>query len=203
MIELERDSTLLFNEEEHKYTYEGEVMESATTVISALHESFDEDAISKRVAEKKGVTQKSILKEWEKTRTTAQDFGNKLHLYCENLMVKWGYQKNKTLRTCDKNAREKAYRSGADKFFAEHIHLQPVAAELPLCIPELRLAGTVDGVMVSDDGKIFLYDWKTSKRIDVKNYYGGKGFKAPFEDVEDCNYNKYSFICRCYNDGYW
>ena len=202
MKTFKEDKNLVFDEVPHTYKYKGELMDSVTTFLGTLFPKFDTETIAKRTAEKKGVTVKSILKEWDKKREDACDLGNKIHLYCENIVrgghidPETGYyvtvrQMNKKLRKCAKNEKEQGLRNGASKFFADHFDMTPITAELQMCIPELKIAGMCDALLQSSDGQYFLYDWKTNKKIDRSNHYGGKMLK-PYEKIDDCNLVKYS-----------
>lgn len=58
---------LSFEEGPHKYTLGNKVLKySATGVVSKFAESFDEQKMSFYVAQRDGISQEEVLKNWEK-----------------------------------------------------------------------------------------------------------------------------------------
>ena len=186
-----KDKDLVFDEEKHEYKYRGVPMLSVTQYLSSFFKEFDKENKSKKIAEEQGKTQEEVLKEWEDAKDYASDFGTKIHRYAE--LVFKGMPPDET-----SDERELAFRKTVDKFKEDHPNLRFVLSELPLCIPSYKLAGTVDLVLTDGDGKFFLYDWKTSKRIDEFSRFNER-LLSPFEYLDDCNFVKYSLQLNLYN----
>ena len=87
-LETFNDPVFLFDEAEHKYTYNGTVYTSVTTFIERFHEPFDSDYESKKKAAKLGVSQESLLAEWAEINRRANEIGTATHLWAENYYKK-------------------------------------------------------------------------------------------------------------------
>ena len=185
------DEKIKFDEESHTYTYRDVKMDSVTEFLKQFAKEFDVDKHSKSVANKRGVSQQTILDEWDANKEFALSFGTKIHRYAEQIYK--GFEPDKT-----EDERECAYRSIVDKYVKEHSKLRLVASELVLCSPIHRLAGTADLLLTDGKGKFFMYDWKTSKEINEYSKYKDR-FLAPFEYIDDCNFNKYALQLNLYN----
>ena len=83
---------LVFDEEKHKYTYNDKEMKAVSYVIKDFTEPFKERESAERVALKRGVDVKDILKEWEEIRVNACNEGTNAHLFGEQ------YAFDKTLK---------------------------------------------------------------------------------------------------------
>lgn len=184
------DFKLKFDEKEHSYTYNGVPMISVTQFIEQFKPKFDEKTISKFVAKKRKVSQKAILKEWQEAKEIACDLGNSVHKYAENKVLK--KEQDEPI-----NDKDKILRASVDDYFNKHPSLKPYLTEVQLCLPEYQLAGTADLIMQSDDGKMFLYDHKTSKEIRQKGFKNEKMF-CPLAHLDNCNYVKYSLQLYIY-----
>jgi len=57
--------------------------------------------------------------------------------------------------------------------------------ELKLILPEFRLAGTADQIIVLENRKVIIRDWKTNIEIKEGNQY--QKMKNPISHLEDCN----------------
>ena len=156
---------ITFEEKSHKYWSVIDDKEvkyiSGTTFVHKFVPEFDEDKISKRVAEKRGVTQKEILTEWHKKRDDACYFGTKVHEIAEDTLL------NRPLRNVPTNDKEKIVFSKA-KVFAEKFRneLDILGVEQIVFDHRLKIAGTIDLLARSKkDGSILIIDWKTNDSI--------------------------------------
>jgi hypothetical protein len=184
------DFRLKFDEAEHAYTYEGVVMNSVTTIIGWFKQPFDSDTLSKRTAEKRGITQEEVLKEWDDKRDYACELGTDVHDYAEYQIL--GKESRPPL-----DAKAEKLRAVVDEYFKAHPSLKPEYTEIKLCMPVHAMAGNADLIMVSKDGKRFLYDWKTSKQIAQKSFYKKK-MRHFLAHLDDCNFNHYSLQLYIY-----
>jgi len=74
-----------------------------------------------------------------------------------------------------------------------------IASEVILCSLQLKLAGTIDLIVKNPQTGVFtLYDWKTSKRIDLEAYQDKRGIRGIATDLPHCNYVTYSLQLSLY-----
>lgn len=181
---------------EHRYfDQHGNEYDSVSRLLNR-YGSFDTDAISKRVADRKGVSQEEILKEWDKKRDSASDYGTLFH-----------------------DAQEEYFHTGMVPEKAKHLKPLIEMVEKILFAYKTQLlektiasfkygvAGTIDRLCYRQSfGKGFmgapvldLFDYKTNqaKGIQFKNDYGSY-MKEPFDYLEDCNFVKYSMQLSVY-----
>lgn len=186
-----RDKDLVFNEEEHIYTYKGIKLVSVTEFLSKFYPVFDKDKASEAKSKKTGISKEIILKEWEDNKDFALDFGTKIHKYAEQRFK--GYDV-----PFSDDERERSYQLAVEKFIEDHPKLVYIESELGLVSPVHGLAGTADLLLSDGAGQYFLYDWKTSKEIKEANYFGDK-LLAPLEYIDDCNFMRYSLQLNVYS----
>ena len=84
-LEIFDNPIFCFNEKYHSYSFDGNKLQSVTNFISQFHKPFDSEAISKKVAEKTGKEQSSILEEWKLKNEKSIQIGHGLHTWVENL----------------------------------------------------------------------------------------------------------------------
>jgi hypothetical protein len=63
---------------------------------------------------------------------------------------------------------------------------------------DLRLTGSIDMQYRAPDGTIVMADWKRSKAINLKDKFGSKKGKFPFEHLPDCNFSHYCLQLNLY-----
>lgn len=178
---------ILFNEELHKYTFNGKKLTSVTTHINKFVEPFKSHQIASQVAKskaKKGLpSDKSYyLKYWHLKGAVARERGNLLHWYASTLPALDTPQNALELNLSD--------------FYHSYIvglqNEEVVATELITYFK--GLAGTIDLVTIKEDGTLHLYDWKTNDDFD-KSY---NKMKAPFDDYKDSARSKYTLQLALY-----
>lgn len=67
---------------------------------------------------------------------------------------------------------------------------------------DLHLAGQID-LLIKDGNDIYIYDWKTNKKLDEKSYFNSKTkkytmMKYPLTDIMDCNKCHYTLQLSMY-----
>jgi hypothetical protein len=70
---------------------------------------------------------------------------------------------------------------------------------------QLRIAGQVDLLIVDHDGGVYIIDFKTNKKLDMKSYFNTKTkrsvkMKYPLNNLDDCNFKHYEIQLSLY---YW
>ena len=118
---------------------------------------------------KTGKPKNEILKKWDELGKKARDLGTELHEQIENFYNSKEYIRSKEL----------------DKFFKFHKnHIQdkykPHRTEWRIFDEDKNLAGTVDMVYEKENGELFIFDWKRSKKI--INSDGSIEKNNPFEN---------------------
>lgn len=212
-IKIFNDKNFVFDEASHTYTYEKEKLTSVTTFIKNFSVPFDSDYWSNRkakdrLAERRNTTRsnindddpelndtiKEIVGEWDVKRDTACDMGTLTHKYIEerftpgSLITRDDFTDLETLRRIDK----------FEALYEKRLHtLIPVAQELRIFSRKLKLAGTIDALFIKD-GKLFIVDWKTNKKLSTDADKCWQKLKPPFQDEWENELNKYSIQLNLY-----
>jgi hypothetical protein len=188
-------SNIVVDSENHGYSINNKSLISATTLVSRLKPDFDKDGISKRVAQRDGVSQEEILRQWEKKGEQGRDRGTRLHTYIEDLMIEKIDPITRAIneRLPSMNAFDKAWEKMTSKLKAKLLHQEIVVGDEQYCT-----AGRVDAIFeieVKQMKSTHIFDWKTGKfRID--NQY--EKLLPPFDDVDICELNAYSIQLSLY-----
>ena len=161
---------------------------SVTTFVNSFFEPFDEEKVSNHlvnnVPKYYGETPASLIEKWN----LARKHGTDVHLEIEN-WIKDGTS-------------PKDQKSIAAKKWIEGYVARPnikTFSEVIVYSKELRIAGTMDVLMLNKDSEEHvIIDWKTSRRIDKNSFKGKKGIKKETSDIEDCNYNHYALQLSLY-----
>ena len=84
------------------------------------------------------------------------------------------------------------------KFHEDHKDITPYRTELIVYDKDLRMSGSVDFIVLNDDGTYDIYDWKRSKNISKTSPGGKFGNKGCIEHIPDSNYWHYSLQLNTY-----
>jgi ATP-dependent exoDNAse (exonuclease V) beta subunit len=189
---------ITFEEETHKYTSIINNQEvnyiSGTTFISQFFPQFDPDgSITKKCAQKRGLTVEALKNEWKEKAHNACLYGTKIHETCEDILL------NTPLRNAPNSTREQLSMEIAQK--AAHKILERctiLGVEKIIFDEQLKIAGTMDLFVKSKkDGKIWIIDWKTNEKIETNNIYKKYGL-PPIEHIPDTNYGHYTMQLNLY-----
>jgi len=178
---------LTFNTRQHKYTLRKsdgtkKVLQSVTEYISKFFPPFEAKKTAKMCAywrTKKGdkTTMSDVLKEWK----AVADLGTDIHKQLEDY-INIG---NKVLLK-DERAK-KIYEFYRDEI-AKDINIGAECTEVRLYNEHLGLAGTIDLMIVDDEGSITLVDWKTNRSDIEKSYKKNTGI---MKDLAGNSLSKY------------
>ena len=166
----ERDERIQFSDSDHTYLIdEKNKAVSVTELIGRYFPKFDKDFWANKESIKTGKPKNEILKKWDDLGKKARDLGTELHEQIENFYNSKEYIRSKEL----------------DKFFKFHKnHIQdkykPHRTEWRIFDEDKNLAGTVDMVYEKENGELFIFDWKRSKKI--INSDGSIEKNNPFEN---------------------
>lgn len=176
-----------FDEKNHQYFINGNRIKlSVSGIIKKFVEVFDTQGISRKVAERRGVSQESILKEWDNEKNKACKKGTEVHLFGEL------YPFNNHLKP--RNKHEEAVVAFWKDLPSTII---PVVMEIQMFHKEHLFAGTADILLYNTvTGKYIIGDYKTNK--DLFKNYRGKKMLGPFSDLLDSPYNKYQLQLSFY-----
>jgi hypothetical protein len=72
-----------FDREKKEFWREGVRLRTVTEAVGSLSPEFDRDGISRRVAERRGVAQETVLAEWEAKATAGKERGKLVHAFLE------------------------------------------------------------------------------------------------------------------------
>ena len=188
---MEQAKRISFDEESHTYVLDGEQeLISVTRFLELFRPDFDKEKWSKIKADQEGITQEEMLLRWKKAADDATSFGHKVHKYGENLAL------GEPLPTAE-NEKEKNYFEAMEKFFEDHLNnYKQIIPEAVLFDPEFKIGGTADLVAQTKDGKWFVLDYKTNKRIKTSNPF--QKMFHPVSHLSDCEFNKYSLQMSLY-----
>ena len=166
----ERDERIQFSDSDHTYLIDKKNKAvSVPDLIGRYFPKFDKEFWANKESIKTGKPKNEILKKWDELGKKARDLGTELHEQIENFYYSKEYIRSKEL----------------DKFFKFHKnHIQdkykPHRTEWRIFDEDKNLAGTVDMVYEKENGELFIFDWKRSKKI--INSDGSIEKNNPFEN---------------------
>ena len=166
----ERDERIQFSDSDHTYLIDKKNKAvSVTELIGRYFPKFDKEFWANKESIKPGKPKNEILKKWDELGKKARDLGTELHEQIENFYNSKEYIRSKEL----------------DKFFKFHKNhiqdkYQPHRTEWRIFDEDKNLAGTVDMVYEKENGELFIFDWKRSKKI--INSDGSIEKNNPFEN---------------------
>lgn len=184
----QRDSLLHFDQAEHKYTVNGEVFKSVTTLVNECFEQFDADYWAARKAPSLGMSPSEVKAMWEKKGEEARTLGTELHEKIER------YYLGLT------NTYDETYH--LFQTFTGRYKLTPYRTEWAIYDEDSKIAGTLDFLNYSD-GKFTIFDWKRSNSLIhcgalVKSSRWGKTALPPISHIPDTTYWHYALQVSIY-----
>jgi ATP-dependent exoDNAse (exonuclease V) beta subunit len=189
---------ILFEEESHKYTsiINGKEINyiSGTTFIGNFFPKFDPTGeITKKCAQKRGITVESLKAQWKEKSDNSCKFGTKIHETCEDILL------NNALRNEPFNERERLSMEVAKKAASKILEKCSILGIEKIIFDEtLKIAGTMDLFVKSKkDGKLWIIDWKTNEKIETENIYNNYGL-YPIKHIPSTNYGHYDMQLNLY-----
>lgn len=181
------DPLFQFDPKWHRYTYDGEPMQSVTKTVEKFHKPFDTKAVAERVSEKTGVDVEILKQEWAETNRYANVVGTATHEWIEDYF-------NEKWRPLPINPDIIHRINKFNKIYCKYLHkLTPVKFETRIFSKKWKLAGTIDALFLKDD-KLYIVDYKTNKDFKDDDHKDGKWEKLlePFSDFYKNHHNEYS-----------
>lgn len=193
--------SVYFDEDAHRYLVDTEKsieywqpVPSVTQFVSHYIPPFDAQKMAAKKARYSNPpkTAEQILAEWDAKRIHACELGTRVHANQESMM------NGSTDFQQPADERERAIMSSGWEAMQDLTAAgwKPLAAEKMVFSLELRLAGTIDAIF-QKDRRVLLVDWKTNEAIHRRNNFG-QHFLPPANELEDCEYNKYSLQLNLY-----
>jgi ATP-dependent exoDNAse (exonuclease V) beta subunit len=179
---------VILDHETHVYTNtdNNERYTSVTTFISQYKKPFDKDFWSKKVAQREGVDQQTVLDNWSSITKQAQNRGTKVHLIMEQFV------KDRVV--------EPGYEELVDSFVAKTSAIikpnSKIESEILLYNHEHKLAGMSD-LIVENDSIFHVLDFKTNKKFNFSSKYN-EYFFEPVEYLQQCEFNSYTLQLSLY-----
>lgn len=171
---------LQFEEKSHTYTWNGEKLRSVTDLIYEFF-PFNLQAIAQSKARKFNMPVEDMLKIITYEAEVASLWGSYVHKQAENYFHGLPTDANIALQLA--------------QFFKDFDFLKKYQAEWRVCALPWKVAGTIDLLMEDAEGKLYIFDWKTSKEIYINSKYAGK---PPLDHLDDSNYTTYSLQLNLY-----
>lgn len=178
---------LKFDPISHSYInpYTEEQYISTTQLISKFKKPFDVEKISKRIAEKEGVSQDEIKERWKKINSDSKTYGSKIHGVLEDFnsagIIAEGYE------DLINSYKSLGIIGNEDKLLVEeklYNHLY-------------KLAGTADVIRLEDKGGFSVFDLKTNKKFNLFNQYA-EFLLHPLSHLTACEYTTYALQLSLY-----
>ena len=178
---------LKFDPIAHTYVnpYAEEAYISTTQLISKFKKPFDIEKVSKRVAEKEGVTQEEIKERWKKINNDSKIYGQKIHSVLE-----------------DYNS-AKIVTEGYEDLIKSYKKLNILSDDDTLLVEEklynhlFKIAGTADIIRLEDKGGFSIFDLKTNKKFNLFNPYS-EYLLTPLTHLSSCEYTTYALQLSLY-----
>ena len=173
-----------FDKSSHSYYIHGKQYISVTTLIKKYCPVFDPDgSITKRCAERKGITPEEMRKEWDSIKDAACERGTNFHSEAEHWI--------KTREFIDGEFKEQI------KDFSKFRPKEKLYSEAVLYSRKYGVAGTSDLIQLFKDNSVVVMDWKTNKRFDSVSRFGNH-LSAPISELGDSHLELYSLQLWCY-----
>ena len=193
------DERIKFQDEGHRYWIDGNDKDliSSTTYIHTFFNHFDADKVIKGILksakykdpsyEYYGMSHSEIKNKWETSGKDASGKGTKMHKDIEDFYNGVNIKNDSP-----------EFKYFLD-FYKDHKHLKIFRTEWLIFSELLKITGSIDAVYENEDGTLTLGDWKRSKEIKFEGYNNQCG-KAPFSNLQDCNYMHYSLQLNLYRN---
>jgi len=181
-----REKAISFNEEKHVYHDGEQKYISVTQLIRQYTPEFDADgSITKRCAEKAGITEEEQRQLWEDNMNQAAQKGTDMHTYCEEL----------TWNIPNQHPQPEQIRATLTEFYD---NTNPIATEQIVYSKEHGVAGTMDLLSLNTGQGLNVDDYKTNKKKITPHDVYGETMLPPLSHLANNNYYKYALQLSIY-----
>jgi hypothetical protein len=189
----------LFEEEDHRYTYSGERLDSVTTFLKTFKEPFLRDYWASKKAAERGISKDAILNEWKEKADVSTRLGTAVHKWIENF---WTDEEQEFPEDQEVAKRIHKFMKIHDEKLKIFHH---VASERKIFSTKWGLAGTIDEIFAFHDEKLdrnllVIGDWKSNAEFKTSSHEKGRYKKLlrPFNDLYENHLNEYSIQLSLY-----
>lgn len=194
-----RDAHIVFQEEGHIYTINNNPNHptSVTTLIHNWFPQFNSDMVIRNMMKGKnwkdskyyGKTAQQIKDEWEANGKAMANLGTLMHADIERYL-------NSEPVLNSTSVEFNYFLTFWQCFQQKNPTFKPFRTEWLVYDEEYNIAGSIDGVLQDEYGRIVILDWKRSKEIKLTNKYE-KGIGV-LSSLDNCNYNHYTLQLNIY-----
>jgi len=192
---------------EHVYIHRetGKKYTSVTKILSSIEHEFETEEVALRISKQSdnnpaknpdyvGMSYEEILDYWQWLNDTANEYGTFVHETVEKYLLaqKWYFPENHP-EYGDLEA--KAIKAYENLKVDEGICIYP---ERIMFSEKYSLAGTADLKIDIDEEFFDIGDWKTNKKFEFFNPFGGQCLKKPVDHLQQCHYSIYSLQLSIY-----
>jgi hypothetical protein len=191
---------IIFNQDHHSYTYQGQRLQGVTRAVSSLKPPFNQDSVAAKVAKDRTTPEKvwtpeMVKAEWDAKRKASMDRGSRVH---EAIAL---HLKGDFAQVDDPYLAHNADLPEMRVFKALWVVMGQDNlvhnTEWVIGDSELGIAGTCDAVMLNRPANTYhLFDWKTGSKFETANRF--QKLLPPFDDLDDCEFNIYSIQLAAY-----
>ena len=184
------NTEITLNKDNHEYILNSNPeinFTSCTDLISTHFRPFEAERIARflvyRTRKYSHYTVDSLLAEWREAR----DKGSRVHDQIDEY-IKYGMSTHESM-----SEQGVQWIKNIAKQFGDTIY-----SEVFVYSKELQLAGCIDLLIYnSQTNKCYLFDWKTSKKMDMSS--SKRGITSATSDLYDCRFDKYSLQVNLYS----
>ena len=194
-----QDADIEFEPRGHRYIYKGvEDFIPVSHLYRQFFEEFDSVGIARRKAAETGIPAEQFLEEWECNGNMASCVGTFMHKQIEEYFD--GQEMQNTVHF-DYNGKYVSCSRDVDISrelqhflrFRRTLEAVPFRSEWTVFDPIHKVAGTIDLVCRTPDGKFEIFDWKRSKKLEPSEaqkrwVHNGAG---PLATVQDTAFGHY------------
>ena len=171
---------------------------SVTQMLSTIEHEFETELVAERIVQQAdtvknpdyiGMNYNEIIDYWQMLNDTANEYGTFVHEVVERYLLaqKW-YHPKEQLEIDVINAYEAMKIDEGICMYPERIMFSE----------KYSLAGTADLKIDIDKYFFDIGDWKTNKKFEFYNQFGGQCLKKPFDHLQQCHHSLYSLQLSVY-----
>jgi ATP-dependent exoDNAse (exonuclease V) beta subunit len=180
---------------DHSYWIGDIRLDSVTTLVKSITPEFDREKILAHCAKKEGVSEEEIVSQWERKAEQGREKGTMVHSYIEDVL-----DGKHDILLSEMNVKIPEMRAfdSAWMAFTSRLKAKVRSKEAVVGDAGLRVAGRLDlllDVIAEGIEETCLMDWKTGK-FQRDNRFAK--LLPPFDDLDDCEYEKYSLQLSTY-----
>lgn len=177
-----------FDEAKHRYTLDGEVLPSVSSLISNFYDPFDSEAESVKYAEKYGFDVEDVKASWFGENQISVEKGHAVHQFAEDYTNCHYFGADWRPLPHSKQC------LGVIQFWNSlPEHIVPLALELRMFSRKYMYAGTADVLLYdTKSGCAILADYKTNKELKSSFPQGPMKFIDQKHGLVQDNFGKYS-----------